>query len=308
MSLMQLIKDDSYRRAYAAAARLAEALCLKNQEVLVASTGIIGLPLPVGRIKKAIPRLAERLSASGLPQVAAAILTTDTFIKLSSLSMNIGKGAVRIFGLAKGAGMIAPDLSDKGATMLCFILSDANIRQGALKAALREAADSSFNCITVDGCMSTNDSLLMMSNACADNPVIKQGSGDYHKFASGLRRVCLDLAKMIVRDAEGASKFIQIKITQARTSQEARRVALSIANSNLFKSALFGGNRNFGRIVAAIGASGVDVKEKSLKIKLSPLNRRDIYLEASLKRGRAQATVYTADLSPEYVKINASYS
>ena len=301
-------KDNSFSKASQIAKELACLLQIKQQEVLFASTGIIGRSLPVKRIEKATPALIKGLSGSGLVSAARAILTTDTFIKLSSVKLRIGKSVVNICGLAKGAGMIAPNLTHGKATMLCFILSDANITQKALTSALREAADNSFNSITVDGCMSTNDTLLILSNACANNPEIQQGSRDFNKFFSGLNQVCLDLAKMIIQDAEGATKFIQIKISQARTPQEARRVALSIANSNLLKTAMFGRSRNFGRIIAAIGASGVDVKEERLKIKVNSLNKKAIKLAVRLQRGRARATVYTSDLTPEYVKINAQYS
>jgi len=301
-------KGDSFRKASEIASQLAHNLKIKKQEVLLASTGIIGRPLALGRIKRAIPRLVEGLSESGLLKAARSIITTDTFIKLSSIRLNIGERIVTICGLAKGAGMIAPNLTLGKATMLCFILSDANITRRALRRALNQAADSSFNCITIDGCMSTNDTLLMMSNSCANNPLIKEGTRDFNKFYFGLNHVCLNLAKMIVQDAEGATKFIQIKIKQARTPQEAKRAALSIANSNLFKAAMFGCSSNFGRIIAAIGASGIHVEQRNLNIKVSPLNKKYINVEVKLKQGTAQAAVFTSDLSPEYVKINARYS
>ena len=301
-------KQDAFRKAHDIAGELASLLQIKKQEVFLASTGIIGQPLPANRIKRAIPVLIKGLRESGLTSAARAIMTTDTFTKLSSARLRIGKSLVTICGLAKGAGMIAPDLAYGKATMLSFILSDANITQKALRRALKEAADNSFNCITVDGCMSTNDTLLMMSNSCANNPKILEGSRYFNRFCSVLNRICLDLAKKIVQDAEGATKFIQIKIRQARTHQEARRVALGIANSNLFKTAVFGCNRNFGRIIAAIGASGVNVKEGNLKIRVSPLNKKDIYIIIELKRGDCEALIYTSDLTPQYVLINAEYS
>jgi glutamate N-acetyltransferase/amino-acid N-acetyltransferase len=301
-------KQDSFKKAGDVASQLASSLKIKRKGILLASTGIIGQPLPVMRIKKAIPRLVKGLSKSGLNNLAQAIMTTDTSTKLSSVRLDIGKSKVTICGLAKGAGMIAPSLRLPTATMLCFILSDANITNRALKKALKDAVDSSFNCITVDGCMSTNDTILMMSNACANNPLIKQGDMNFNKFSSGLNQVCLCLAKMIIRDAEGASKFINIRVSKARTYQEAKQAALGIANSNLFKTAVFGGSRNFGRIIAAIGASGINLKEENIKIRVSPLNKKDIYVMVELNRGRSCATVYTSDLTPEYVKINAGYS
>ena len=300
--------EDSFDKADEIADELARILKIKTQEVLLASTGIIARPFPVQRIKKAIPALVEGLSGSGLTRIARAIITTDTFIKLSSVRLNIGKRIITICGLAKGAGMIAPNLISPCATMLCFILSDANITQKALRVALQNAVDNSFNCITIDGCMSTNDTLLMLSNSAAFNPKIKEGTPEFNEFCSGLSRVCLSLAKMIVRDAEGATKFIQIKVTQARSYKEAKQVALSIANSNLFKAAMFGRSANFGRIIAAVGASGVDVVEKDLKVKVSSLKKKDIYVIIGLNRGNCAAVVYTSDLTPEYVKINASYS
>lgn len=301
-------RGDPLGKANEVAGGVSGLLQIKKQEVLLASTGIIGRPLPVNRVKKAIPRLIAGLSKAGLKRFARAILTTDTFIKLSCVKLNIGKRTVTICGLTKGAGMIAPNLVHSKATMLCFILSDANITQRALSKALKVAVDNSFNCITVDGCMSTNDTLLMMSNSTAFNTKIKERGRDFNKFSLALNQVCLNLAKMIVQDAEGATKFIQIKIREAKTYKEAKQLALSIANSNLFKTAVFGQNRNLGRIIAAIGASGVDVKEENIKIKVSSLNKKDVYITVRLKRGDCEAMIYTSDLTPEYIKINAEYN
>ena len=215
--------EASFKRDHGVAGELARLLRISKQEVLFASTGIIGRTLPVKQIKKAIPKLVRGLSESGLVNTAQAITTTDTFIKLSSVRLNIGKKIVTICGLAKGAGMIAPNLACRKATMLCFILSDVDITPKALRKALRNAVDNSFNCITIDGCMSTNDTLLMMTNSAAFNLEIKEGSRYFNKFSSGLNEVCLCLAKMIVQDAEGATKFIRIKVRQARTHQEAKQ-------------------------------------------------------------------------------------
>ncbi|MFH1678374.1 MAG: bifunctional glutamate N-acetyltransferase/amino-acid acetyltransferase ArgJ [Candidatus Omnitrophota bacterium] len=301
-------KGDSFRDAQDVTKELSGILGIKKQEVLFASTGIIGRRLPVKQIKKAIPALAAGLDEPGLAKVAQAIVTTDTFVKISAAVIHIGKKAVTIYALAKGAGMIAPNMAFPTATMLCFILSDVSITQEALGAALKNAVGKSFNCITVDGCMSTNDTVFLISNSCTDNPVIHNGSKDFNKFSSALTGVCLNLAQMIVKDAEGATKFIQVKVEGAKSAQEAKLVALSIANNNLFKTAMFGNSRNFGRIAAAIGASGVDVKEENLKIKVSPLNKKNIYVVAQLNRGNSEAIVYTSDLTSEYVKINANYS
>jgi len=230
-------------------------------------------------------------------------MTTDTFTKEATVKFNIGRQTVTICGVAKGAGMIAPNM----ATILAFILTDANITQSALNKALHICVNDSFNCITVDGCMSTNDSIIVLANDAAGNDTIKPDK-HFNLFTRALNIVCLELAKMIVKDAEGATKFIQIRVGQARDFNEAKKVALNIANSNLFKTAMYGKNPNFGRIVAAVGASGIDVKEEYLKIKVSPLNKKEINVDVSVKRGSAFCVVYTSDLTPEYIKINAEYN
>lgn len=282
---------------------LARALGIRKRQVLVASTGIIGRRLEVQKIKKAIPGLINGLSKQGIAKVKKAILTTDTFSKGLTARFNMGNRTVTICGIAKGAGMIAPDL----ATMLCFIFTDANITQSALNRALKLAVDNSFNCITVDGCMSTNDSVFVLANGAAKNSLIGPDKNS-SLFFKALKIVCLELAKMIIRDAEGATKFIQINVKRAKSLQEAKTVALKVANSNLFKTAIYGQNPNFGRIVASAGASGVGIKEEGLKIKVSPLDKKQIKVDVSLNRGNYSAKVYTSDLTPEYIKINAEYN
>jgi len=282
---------------------LARASGIKKEAVLVSSTGVIGKRLPLGKIKKSIPELVAGFSVAGIDKAKKAIMTTDTFVKEISVKFNVGGKVVTICGVAKGAGMIAPNM----ATMLSFILTDANITQKALNRALADCVEKSFNCITVDGCMSTNDSVIMLSNGAAGNSLIDTGK-NFIAFVNALRIVCLELAKMIIRDAEGASKFIQIKIKKAKSFQEAKKCALAIANSNLFKAAMYGENPNFGRIAASVGASGVDVKERDLKFKVSSLKKKNIFVDVSLGRGKSCATVYTSDLTPEYIKINAEYN
>jgi glutamate N-acetyltransferase/amino-acid N-acetyltransferase len=291
------------RDAEATAKSVAAALKLKKESVLVNSTGIIGKKLPVAKIKKAIPELTRGLSGAGIAKAKKAILTTDNFSKEATVQFKSGEKTVTICGIAKGAGMIAPDM----ATMLVFIFTDADIRQAALKKTLRACAEFSFNCITVDGCMSTNDSVMALANAAAGNSPISAGK-KLRAFKKALGIVCLELAKMVVRDAEGAGKFIRIKVSCAKNSRQAKKAALSIANSPLFKTAMHGENPNFGRIVASVGASGVDACEEGLKIKVSPLNKKDIFVDVCLNRGDSSATVYTSDLTPEYVKINAEYN
>ncbi|MCM8796431.1 MAG: bifunctional glutamate N-acetyltransferase/amino-acid acetyltransferase ArgJ [Candidatus Omnitrophica bacterium] len=282
---------------------LAGYLGISYKNILSASTGIIGRRLPVDKIKRVIPALVRNLSLEGINQAKKAILTTDTFAKEITVRFQIGKVTVTVCGIAKGAGMIAPDM----ATMLCFILTDANITKRAMDNALSKAVDNSFNCITVDGCMSTNDSLMLLANGASNNHLIDLHA-NFDIFMSALGKVCLELSKMIVRDAEGATKFIRITVKEAASFKEAKAAALAIANSNLFKTAIYGENPNFGRIVAAIGASGVRAREDKLKVKVSNLNRKDIFVDVSLGQAKASATIYTSDLTPAYIKINARYN
>ncbi|MFZ2938587.1 MAG: bifunctional glutamate N-acetyltransferase/amino-acid acetyltransferase ArgJ [Candidatus Omnitrophota bacterium] len=281
----------------------AKNLGIRKESVFVASTGIIGKRMPIEKIEKAIPVIVKGLSKNGIDKAKKAILTTDTFTKEITVRFNIGKDVVTLCGIAKGSGMIAPNM----ATMLAFIFTDAFIAKAALNKALKTAVENSFNCITVDGCMSTNDSVIVLANGEAKNNIIIKGK-HYNTFLLALNTVCLNLAKKIVEDAEGATKFIQIKVDNAKSYKEAKRAALSIANSNLFKTAVFGQNPNYGRIVAAVGACGIDVKEKDLKIKVSPLNKKNINVVVSLNKGNSKAVIYTSDLTPEYIKINAEYN
>lgn len=292
------IKDAQETAAY-----VAQALGINKNSVLVNSTGIIGKRLDLGKIKQGIPELVSGLSSFGIHKAKTAIMTTDTFTKEVSLRIKIGDKLVHICGIAKGAGMIAPNM----ATMLCFILTDAVISKRALNKALGAAVDKSFNCISVDGCMSTNDTVLVLANAAAGNEVISAGA-ELQKFSKALELICMVLAKMVVSDAEGATKFIQIDVYQAKHVQEAKKVALDIANSVLFKTAIFGENPNFGRVAAAVGASGLGIKEGQLKIKLGTLKGKKVRLAVTLSRGKAKCTVYTCDLTPGYIKINAAYN
>jgi glutamate N-acetyltransferase / amino-acid N-acetyltransferase len=289
--------------ALACAGYLADKLKISPSSVLVNSTGIIGKRLDVGKIKLGIPGLVAGLSPAGIHKAKKAIMTTDTFAKEVSIQLKIAGKTVRICGIAKGAGMIAPDM----ATMLCFIMTDAAITQSALNKALTGAVDKSFNCISVDGCMSTNDTVLVLANASAGNRLISSGA-PLRQFSQALEMICLDLAKMVVQDGEGATKFIQIDVYQAKDTLEAKKIALNIANSALFKTAVYGQNPNFGRVVAAVGASGLNIKEEKLKIKLGSLKGKQVKLTVGLSRGKAKCTVYTSDLTPEYIKINAAYN
>jgi glutamate N-acetyltransferase/amino-acid N-acetyltransferase len=282
---------------------VAKELGIDKESVLVNSTGIIGKRLDIAKIKNHVPALVRGLSAGAIIKAKKAIMTTDLFAKEITVKFDIGGYPVTICGVAKGAGMISPNM----ATMFAFIFTDVNISQTSLNKALGLSIEGSFNCITVDGCMSTNDSVMLLANGAAGNRMITAGKS-FEAFLRALNTVCLELAKMMVRDGEGASKFIKIDVSGARNLKEAREAALAIANSNLFKTAVYGENPNFGRIAAAVGSSGADLKENALRIYLSPLKKKNVFVRVSLGAGKASATVYTSDLTPEYIKINAEYN
>lgn len=286
------------------ASHTARLLKIDQAKVLVSSTGIIGRRLPWKRIIQALPFLVGGLSPNGIHNAARAIMTTDTFPKEITVQFKIGQRWVSLCGIAKGAGMIQPHL----ATMLCFLFTDANISSFALRDALKNAAEESFHCISVDGCMSTNDTVSIMASGLSGCPKIRLGK-DLSAFSSVLRFVCLELAKMIIRDAEGATKFVQITVKKAKDQQEAKRIALAVANSNLFKTAVFASSPNvFGRIVAACGSAGVNLNPDRLKINFTSLDKKEIKFDIAVGRGNATAKVFTSDLSYQYVKINAEYN
>lgn len=282
----------------------AAALSLEPREVFAASTGIIGRRMPVKVMSRAIPDLVSSLSSSGIQKAQKAIMTTDTFQKGATAFFTSSGRKASVCGVAKGAGMIAPDM----ATMLCFIFTDASVESEVLRAALKKAVEPSFNCITVDGCMSTNDNVIVLANGACGAEEITGGGRDYASFCAALDMVCCELALMIIRDAEGASKFIRISVEGASNDRQARSGALAVANSNLFKTAVYGENRNFGRIIAALGACGIGLNPERIKVKVGSLKRRDVSVDVSLGAGRGKAVVYTSDLTPEYIKINAEYS
>lgn len=280
-------------------------LDIPKETVIVASTGIIGKPLPFEKIKQASPALVNGLSSTGGEKAARAILTTDLTLKEIAVQFKIGGKKIMIGGCAKGSGMIAPNM----ATMLAFITTDAAISKNMLKEALREAVDMSFNSISVDGCMSTNDMVAVMANGQAENVLIKSKNLNYQLFVQALSAVCLDLAKKIVLDGEGATKFIEIKINGASTEKLARKIGLMVANSPLVKTAAFGSNPNWGRVAAAVGAMEIkNISEENLKITFSPFDKKHITIKVDLNLGKASSTVYTCDFSYDYVKINGAYN
>lgn len=280
-------------------------LGVAKEEVVVASTGIIGRPLPFAKIQNAVKGLVQGLGVKGSKLAAEAILTTDLKEKTIAVQVVSGGKTVTIGACAKGSGMIAPDM----ATMLAFITTDAAISAAMLHKALRHANERSFNSITVDGCMSTNDMAVVMANGFAGNkPIVKAGK-DFDVFTEALTHVCLDLARKIVLDGEGATKFIDIQVIGGKTHLQARKAGLAVANSVLVKTAAFGSNPNWGRVAAAVGSLGIaGVTEDTLKIKFSDFARKDITITVNLNMGSATATVYTCDLSYDYVKINGAYN
>lgn len=299
-------------------------LGVRPDAVFVASTGVIGEFLPMPKIATGIATAVGLLSTSGWEQAAEAIMTTDIYPKLSIVQEEIGGKTVTIAGIAKGSGMIHPNL----ATMLCFIVTDANISSSILKKALLTSTERSFNNITVDGDTSTNDMILCMANGAAGNRRPATGSKDLRKFQACLDTVTLSLAKRIVRDGEGATKFVELVVRGAKSPVEAKRAAMAIAKSSLVKAALFGEDANWGRIMAALGNSGVEMDEARTDIYIGKaklvekglgqgkaadrdaalaLKQREIQIIIDLHKGKASSTIWTCDLSYEYVKINASY-
>ncbi|MCX5681706.1 MAG: bifunctional glutamate N-acetyltransferase/amino-acid acetyltransferase ArgJ [Candidatus Omnitrophica bacterium] len=285
-------------------AMIAKLLNVAPNNVLVSSTGIIGKPLPYDKIAHASECLVNGLSPKKANIAAKGILTTDLATKEISVSLKLGGKQVKIGAMAKGSGMIAPNM----ATMLAYITTDAAISLPMLKVALKNACEQSFNSITIDNCMSTNDMVIVLANGLAQNKIINKNGKDFQAFQAALNYTCLDLAKRIVKDGEGATKFITVTVTGAKNYCQAKIAALAIANSNLVKTAAYGSNPNWGRVAAAVGSLALPVYEKQLKIKFSPFTKKDISISAHLGLGNACATVYTSDLSPKYVDINGKYN
>ncbi len=304
---------------------LAQKLDLPENRIFTASTGVIGEPLPHERIAQAMDGLVEALCETGLPDAARAIMTTDTFPKGAQASATLPGGEVRIAGIAKGSGMIAPDM----ATMLVYIFTDAQITQTALQTVVSRLTARSFNCITVDSDTSTSDMLLVAATGKTDAAQITDpDSPEGESFSRALESVMTDLAHQVVRDGEGASKFIEVVVTGARSDADARKIALSIANSPLVKTAAAGEDPNWGRIVMAVGKSGAEADRDRLSIRFGPhlvavngerapsyaeeigaeyMKNSDLVLGVDLRLGVGAATIWTCDLTARYVEINADY-
>ena len=300
----------------------AEVLGCATSQILVCSTGRIGVALPVEKMKAKLPDLAARLSAKGGLEAAKAIMTSDSFAKEYALEVRAPGGTFRVGGMAKGAGMINPNM----ATMLCVVTTDAKISKGTLQNALHHASERTFNRITVDGDMSTNDTVLALANGAAGGVSIKTGTADHALFLEALNEVCLKLAHMIVRDGEGVSKFVTVQVRGASSLQAARKVAEAIANSTLVKCAWAGNDPNWGRILDAAGYCGVRIREELVDIyydgviavrggtaaptpkeKLVAAVTPDKFgVTVDLHQGKAFYTVYTTDLTEKYVELNLS--
>ncbi len=298
---------------------VAEALGVDTDRVFTSSTGVIGEPLPWERITAVMADLRAGLSDDGIAGAARAIMTTDTFPKGASAEVTVGGKSVRIAGIAKGSGMIAPDM----ATMLIYIFTDAKIGHAALQSLLGQITDKTFNCITVDSDTSTSDTLIMAATGASGVSV--EGRGD---FAAALESVMLDLALQVVRDGEGATKFVEVRVSGAADDADARKVAMSIANSPLVKTAIAGQDANWGRIVMAVGKSGARADRDRLTIRFGDIvvaengwrapgyseaatsaymKNQELVIGVDMGLGSGASTVWTCDLTHGYIDINADY-
>jgi len=298
----------------------AKELCISSELVYVASTGFIGRPLPMQKIRKAIPTAVRRLSAKSVNLAASAIMTTDTFPKIFSKKVNLSGKSGTITGIAKGAGMVCPNM----ATMLCFMVTDIAVERRALNSALRKAVRNSFNRLIIDSDVSTNDTVLIMANGMLKNRPITKTSPFYSRFENALAEVTYNLSKMIAKDGEGATKLIEIIVRGARTEADAEKVARAVANSMLVKTAIYGKSPNWGRIMAAIGYSGTNINEDKINIYINNLklvnkgigikkahknifSKKEVVVTIDLGNGKKEAKVLTCDLTEQYIKMNASY-
>jgi glutamate N-acetyltransferase/amino-acid N-acetyltransferase len=300
-------------------AGVAEQTGIDADRIFTSSTGVIGEPLPYDRITAKIGELSANLNAGGIEGAAKAIMTTDTFPKGSAAEITVNGQTVKIAGIAKGSGMIAPDM----ATMLVYIFTDAKIGYDALQGVLSKLTDKTFNCITVDSDTSTSDTLLIGATGASGVDV-----SDNADFEAALHKVMLDLSHQVIRDGEGATKFVEIQVTGAASDADAKRVGLSVANSPLVKTAIAGEDANWGRIVAAVGKSGAEADRDRLSIRFGDITvaengwRAPNYSEADasaymknaeliigvdLGIGTGASTVWTCDLTYEYIRINADY-
>jgi len=314
-----------YANAGRTAARAAALLECRPEQVLVASTGVIGHQLPMDRIEAGIAQAVRELSCSAdaFRIAAASILTTDTRPKIVSSTQTIAGRAVTLLGMAKGAAMIGPRM----ATMLGFLLTDAPVWANDLQEMLSEVVDRSFNCLSVEGHASTNDTVLVLSSTAATDPILR--GEDLSAFATMLRSACEGLARMIADDGEGSTHFITVDVVGCETFEDARAIARAVADSPLVKTAIHGADPNWGRIVSAAGYAGVAFKEEELSLGINGVavyqdgipvpfdadglsqsikSRRDVFLKLGLKSGAEAVRFWTCDLTAEYIRLNADYT
>ena len=318
---------DGEEKAQAMCHLTAQALGIAPQDVVVASTGVIGQVLPIEPIQAGIPELVKALSADGSHAAATAIMTTDTIAKEAAAEVEIGGKTVKVGGISKGSGMIHPNM----ATMLCFVTTDCAISPAMLDKAIHQVTEKTFNMISVDGDTSTNDTFAILANGAAGNPEITAPGPDYDAFAQALEAVCRQLSKLMARDGEGATKLLICRVDGAMDLAMARTVAKSVICSTLFKAAMFGADANWGRVLCAIGYSGaavdvnkidvsfrsakgqVDVCQNGAGIPFSEekasqvLSEHEIEILVHLHLGEASAEAYGCDLTYDYVKINGDY-
>ena len=300
----------------------AEALGMATEDVLVCSTGVIGVPLPMEVILGGIPAAVAALGPEGGADAAMAIMTTDTVPKEAAVEIDIDGQKARIGGMAKGSGMIAPDM----ATMLSVVTTDAAVPAAQLQQMLGEVARRTYNCITVDGDMSTNDTVIVLANGGVDAPPLSGAAAA--AFNDGLEEVCRRLARAIARDGEGATKLVTVAVRGAGNESEARQVGMSVANSSLVKTAIFGNDPNWGRILCAVGYAGVDVDPERVAVSLcdtpiygggagvafdeaalsAAMQTDEVPIDIDLGMGKASARIFTCDFSYDYVRINAEYT
>ena len=302
----------------------AQQLKIPEEHLLICSTGVIGKRLPVKKIEAGIPRLIKSLGENGIEDAQEAMMTTDKFPKIAIRRGIVGAKDVTVCGVAKGAGMIEPNM----ATLLTYVMTDALVDAKALNTVFRQVIDSTFNAVSVDGCMSTNDTAIILANGLAGNNPLERAQARLQRFREMLTDVLAELAQAVVRDGEGATKLITIIVEGAKSKSDARRVAYSVANSNLVKTAFFGEDPNWGRIISAVGASGVALEKEKVTLSVGNMvlfaqeapadfqlarlreviHKGEIEVRIALGGGDKSFEMCTSDLSHEYVEINSSYS
>ncbi|MBQ1335517.1 MAG: bifunctional glutamate N-acetyltransferase/amino-acid acetyltransferase ArgJ [Selenomonadaceae bacterium] len=315
--------EQGMKDARGMAAITAKELGCDASDVIVASTGVIGVHLPMDKMEAGIKKAVSELSETGSQNAGNAIITTDTYSKACATEVEIGGKKVRFGAIAKGSGMIQPNM----ATMLCFITTDASIDSALLQEALSEITEVSFNMISVDGDMSTNDMVVVLANGAAGNAKITEKNEDYAKFYDTLLSICQGLSQRIAADGEGATKFLTIHVTGAKSFADAKTIGMSVAKSPLVKTAFFGQDPNWGRVICAVGYAGVPMDPEKTVVKFGGIPvyahgvgaefdedalrkvmaEHDIVIDIDMGAGKEEATVWSCDFSYEYVKINGEY-